>query len=102
DTATATAARARLAELEAVQQRAGEQLFARNIQVMRLELDAWIAHVDGKAAEALARMREAVELEAITPKHAVTPGPTIPALELLGDLLLEQRRPMDALQAYER
>ena len=47
-------------------------------------------------------MREAAELEASTPKHAVTPGPTLPAYELLGDLLLEQKQPAEALAAYKR
>jgi cytochrome c-type biogenesis protein CcmH/NrfG len=47
-------------------------------------------------------MREAAELEASTPKHAVTPGPTLPAHELLGDLLMEQERPAEALAAYKR
>ena len=32
----------------------------------------------------------------------MTPGPTIPASELLGDLLLAQGRPRDALAAYHR
>ena len=36
-----------------------------------------------------------------TPKHAVTPGPTVPALELLGDMLLEQKQPAPALDAYK-
>lgn len=47
-------------------------------------------------------MREAAELEVSTPKHAVTPGPTLPAHELLGDLLLEQKQPAEALAAYKR
>ena len=47
-------------------------------------------------------MREAADLEASTPKHAVTPGPTLPADELLGDMLMEQRRPAEALAAYRR
>jgi hypothetical protein len=45
-------------------------------------------------------MQQAVGLEASTPKHAVTPAPTIPANELLGDLLLELDRPAAALEAY--
>ena len=47
-------------------------------------------------------MREAAELETSTPKHAVTPGPTIPAHQLLGDLLMEQKQPAEALAAYKR
>ena len=70
--------------------------------MLRLELAAWSAHVEGRDEASLALMREAVDLEASTPKHAVTPGPTLPALEQLGDLLMEQRKAADALAAYRR
>ena len=92
----------RLGELEAATRKAGEDLFARNIQMLRLELSAWRAHVEGKGESSVALMVEASELEASTPKHPVTPGPTLPADELLGDLLMEQERPAVALVAYRR
>jgi len=47
-------------------------------------------------------MSQAVDLEESTPKHAVTPGPTLPAAELLGDLLIDQKRFAEALTAYQR
>jgi tetratricopeptide (TPR) repeat protein len=47
-------------------------------------------------------MTKAADLEASTPKHPVTPAPTLPAYELLGDLLLEQGRGSDATKAFER
>ncbi len=92
----------RLEKLEAATRRAGEDLFARNIQVLRLELNAWLAHVEGQRESSVVLMREAAELETSTPKHAVTPGPTLPAHELLGDLLVEQKQPAEALAAYKR
>ena len=98
----AGAASERLQQLEAVTRKSGENLFARNIQVLRLELDAWRAHVEEREDSSVALMREAAELEASTPKHAVTPGPTLPAQELLGDLLLEQKHPAEAVAAYTR
>ena len=98
----ARAAVERLEELEAATRKAGEDLFARNIRVLRLELNAWLAHVEGQGESSVALMREAAELEASTPKHAVTPGPTLPAYELLGDLLMEQKQPAEALAAYTR
>jgi tetratricopeptide (TPR) repeat protein len=98
----AKAEEARLVKLESATQKAGEELFARNIRVLRLEVDAWIAHVEHKAEPSVALMKEAAELEAATPKHAVTPGPTLPAYELLGDLLMEQKQPAEALTAYKR
>jgi tetratricopeptide (TPR) repeat protein len=96
----AKASSERLRDLEAATRKAGENLFARNIGVLRLELDAWLAHAAGQADSSVALLQAAVALEASTPKHAVTPGPTLPALELLGDLLMEQRRPAEALASY--
>lgn len=98
----ARAASERLEELEAATRKTGEDLFARNIRMLRLELNAWLAQVAGKEGASVALMREAAELEASTPKHAVTPGPTLPAHELLGDLLMEQKQPAEALAAYRR
>ena len=92
----------RLDQLEAAMRKAGEDLFARNIRMLHLELDAWIAHVDGKQDASGSLMEQAVELEESTPKHAVTPGPTLPARELLGDLLIEQNQPARAVPAYQR
>lgn len=100
--AEAIASGERLEALEYAAAKAGENLFALNIKVLRLELDAWIAHVKGRKDSSIASMREAAELEASTPKHAVTPGPTLPARELLGDLLMDLDRPAEALEAYKR
>ena len=98
----ARAAGERVEELEAAARASGEDLFARNIRILRLELNAWCAHVEGHEEAGVALMREAVQLETSTPKHAVTPGPTLPADELLGDLLLEQKQPAAALAEYNR
>jgi tetratricopeptide (TPR) repeat protein len=93
-------AAARLAELESATRTSGEELFARNVGVLRTELSAWIAHAEGKSESSRALMQEAIALETTTPKAPVTPAPTLPAYELLGDLLLEQRQPAAALVAY--
>jgi Tfp pilus assembly protein PilF len=79
-----------------------EDLFARNIRMLRLELEAWIAHVEKKEEAAVSLMREAAALEEATPKAPVTPGPTLPAEELLGDLFMERKQPTRALPAYQR
>ena len=93
---------ARLDLLEDKARTSGEDLFTRNIRVLRLELFAWIAHADRLGDSSVALMRQAAALEVSTPKHAVTPGPLLPAYELLGDLLLEEKRPAEALSAYRR
>ena len=91
---------AKLTELENATVAMHEDLFARNIRMLRLELEAWIAHVEKKEDAAVSLMREAAALEESTPKAAVTPGPTLPAEELLGDLLMGQKEPAKALAAY--
>ena len=100
--AKAKAAGTRLEALEAATRKSGEDLFARNIRVLHLELAAWIAHAEGQRESSVALMRQAAELETSTPKHAVTPGPTVPAYESMGDLLMEQKQPADALTSYRR
>jgi tetratricopeptide (TPR) repeat protein len=92
----------RLNQLDEVTRKMGEDLFARNIRVLRLELSSWLAHAERQEDSSVALMREAAELEVSTPKPAVTPAPTLPAHELLGDLLLEQKHPAEALAAYRR
>jgi tetratricopeptide (TPR) repeat protein len=95
-------ASARLDELEAAARKTGEPLFARNIRVLGLELNAWTAHAQGQKESGVKLMREAADLENSTPKPPVTPGPTLPANELLGDLLMEQKQPSAALASYRR
>jgi len=102
DSDQARAASARLQQLEDTARKSGEELFARNIGILRLELMAWAAHAEGQEVASVALMQEAVALETATPKHAVTPGPTLPAYELLGDLLMEQGKANEALSAYRQ
>jgi hypothetical protein len=91
---------ARLRELEQRADAAGEAVFARQIKVLRLAVEAWSAHAARDDAHALNELREAVELESATPKPPVTPAATLPASELLGDLLLELARSQEAASAY--
>ena len=91
---------ARLAELEKRTTDAGEVVFARQIQVLRLDLEAWTRHAAKDDVQAVALLQQAVELEGATPKPPVTPAPTLPAPELMGDLLLELGRAGEAADAY--
>lgn len=98
----ARTAHARLGELRAAAERSGEAVFARQIGMLELALGGWVAQVAGDRDSAVALLRAAAELEASTPKPAVTPAPTLPAYEMLGDLYLEQKRPREALEAYRK
>ena len=102
DAEGAQAAIARLAQLEDAARASGEDLFARSIRVLRLAVEGWRAQALGETARAGDLLAQAAALEAATPKHAVTPGPTLPAEEQLGDLLMQQHQPAAALAAYDR
>jgi hypothetical protein len=75
--------------------------WAEQTEIQAKVASAWALRAEGKNEEALAAMRAAADHEAQTEKHAVTPGPIMPARELLGDMLLELGRPAEALPQYE-
>ncbi|MEP6819887.1 MAG: hypothetical protein ABJA18_10160 [bacterium] len=98
-----TQARRDLEKLSAIQvelAEAQEKYWADQVEIQRQAATAWILRAEGKDAEALTQMRSAAALEAATEKHPVTPGPIIPARELLGDLLIELNQPEQALQEF--
>src|SRR5947209_2780937 len=75
--------------------------WANQVEVQRREVAGWIGQQSGKTVEALALLQSAVELEESMDKHPVTPGAIAPAREMLGELLLLQRGPKQALAEYE-
>jgi tetratricopeptide (TPR) repeat protein len=72
------------------------------VDIQREVALAWLAQAEGQSDEALALMRATADREDATDKHPVTPGPIVPARELLGELLLELGQPAQALEAFER
>ena len=74
--------------------------WATQVRIQRMGALAWIAFAEGRADEAVSLMTEAAELEATTQKSPVTPGEVLPAGELLGDMLMELNRNVEALEAY--
>ncbi|HLA89867.1 MAG TPA: hypothetical protein VJL28_05525 [Gemmatimonadaceae bacterium] len=71
------------------------------VDAQRLAVSAWVAHAEGRHAEAVPLARAAADKEDEVEKHPVTPGPLIPARELLGDILMVHSQPAAALEAYE-
>ncbi|HEX5488796.1 MAG TPA: hypothetical protein VFX04_06595 [Rhodanobacteraceae bacterium] len=100
DVTRAAQAVGRLASLETILRESGDTYWATQVEIQRLAAQAWLAHAQGRQSEALVAMREAADLEDASEKRPVTPGPIVPARELLGDLLLELDRPAEALDAY--
>jgi tetratricopeptide (TPR) repeat protein len=80
---------------------AKNEYWASEVEVMRLASAGWIALAQKRSDEALALMRQAADIEDRNEKNIVTPGRLLPARELLGDMLLELKRPADALKEYE-
>ena len=75
--------------------------WAKQIAVQIGEVDAWIAQQSGDAVKAATAMTAAADLEESMDKHAVTPSAVVPAREMLGQLLLEQKHPQEALEAFQ-
>jgi hypothetical protein len=75
--------------------------WAEQVDIQHRIVAAWIARAEGKKDEALALMRSAADREDATEKHPVTPGPLVPARELLGEMLLESNEPAQALKEFE-
>jgi len=65
--------------------------------VRQLEAEAWISLAEGKSAEALEALRSAAQREDAEGVDSLA----IPAREMLADMLLELKRPSDALSEYQ-
>jgi tetratricopeptide (TPR) repeat protein len=70
---------------------------APNKSVRQLEAEAWIAFAEGKADEAVKMLRSAAGREDADGVDSLA----IPAREMLADMLLELKRPAEALTEYK-
>jgi tetratricopeptide (TPR) repeat protein len=75
--------------------------WAGQTEIQLLEAAGMLAHAQGQDDEALRSMRSAVQMEDATEKNPVTPGPVLPARELLADLLMETKQPALALIEFQ-
>ncbi len=91
----------RLADLREDLAAEGDDYWATAVEAQRLAAEAWWRIAQGEPETALSLAREAADLEDTFEKHPVTPGPLLPARELLGDLLMELGRPAEAQAEYE-
>ncbi len=92
---------ARLVELRDQLAAAKNMYWADQVDIQRLGASAWAALAEGRRDEALKLMRAAADKETATEKASISPGPILPARELLGDMLLEIGQPALALKEYE-
>jgi tetratricopeptide (TPR) repeat protein len=75
--------------------------WAEQLRIQRMAVEAWQTFSQGNHEGGLAQMQAAVEREAATEKHPVSPGEILPISELYGDMLLEAKKPGEALKQYE-
>ncbi len=91
----------RLQELHTALVAAKQAYWAEQVEIQGRIVAAWVARAESKVDEALQTMRAAADAADLTEKHIVSPGPLVPARELLGEMLLEAKRPAEALKEFE-
>ena len=92
---------AKLKELRAALEKASQPYWAEQVEVQILAAAAWVAQAKGDRDGALKLMRAAADLEDGSEKHIAMENRLYPMRELLGDLLLAQQQPAQALAEYE-
>ena len=94
------AARA-LRQIQARLLKADEGYWAQQVGIQAMAVAASAALAAGNHEEALRQMKLAADMEDRTEKSVLTPGPLAPARELLGEMLLDLRKPAEALEQFE-
>ena len=97
----ATTAREQQKRLLALRDATKIPYWADQIDIQAEVIGALALCADGKQQECTEALRKMAVREDATEKHAVTPGPILPARELLADTLLAQGKAAEALKEYE-
>jgi tetratricopeptide (TPR) repeat protein len=101
DPQAANAEIARLKDIEIALKTMKEDYWVAEVHAQELAAQGWVAEASGDREQALSLLRDAAAEEDLSEKSSVSPGRLIPARELLGDLLLQNGRPAEALVEYE-
>lgn len=99
--AAAKADVARLAALRDRELELKDAYWADIVDIQRRGAEAWMTFAEGRRDEGIRLMSAAADAEDLTEKAAVTPGPLAPAREMLGFMLLEAGKAVDALKAFD-
>jgi tetratricopeptide (TPR) repeat protein len=78
-----------------------DNYWAEQVDIQHKAAKAWVAHKEGKKADAIAQMRSAADLEDASEKHVAMENRLWPMRELLGELLLALNQPGAALKEFE-
>jgi hypothetical protein len=82
--------------------KSGDKYWAEQVAIQGLAVSAWLALADGRSDAALQTMSEAADREDATEKSAISPGPIAPGRELLAEMLMQLKRPSDALLEFRK
>jgi tetratricopeptide (TPR) repeat protein len=78
-----------------------QNFWAREIHINHDMVKAWLLYRQGEGGAAVRLLRQAADDEDSMEKDPVMPGTIISARQLLGELLLDAKRPKEALEAFE-
>ena len=101
DTVTSADAIVRLQQLRNALSERRESYWSEQVEIQRRGVAAWLAFSRGAREEAVREMRATAGLEDGTDKNAITPGPIVPARELLAEMLLASGDNAGALREFE-
>ena len=101
DPDAAAASLERLAAIREGLRQSHDDYWAGQSEIQRQAALAWVAWARGNRDEALRLASAAADAEDATEKSAATPGPLMPARELLGDMQFEAGRFGEAQRTYE-
>ena len=100
----AAAAGAEVARLQALRDTAKDRkigYWAEQIDIQAEVVRGLASCAAGKAGECVTVLSTAADREDATEKHVVTPGPLVPAREVLAMVLLKEGKAADALRGFE-
>jgi len=101
DVVAAREQQARLAGLREATRDLKLAYWAEQVDIQAAVVGALALCAEAKPADCIDGLKAAAAREDATEKHVVTPGPLVPARELLAEMLLAQGKPGDALVEYE-
>jgi tetratricopeptide (TPR) repeat protein len=97
----AAGAREQQERLKALRDATGPDYWVEQVDIQSDIVGALALCAEGQRQDCIEALTRAAAREDATEKHVVTPGPILPARELLADVLLEDERFAEALAEYE-
>ena len=97
-------ARLEIAKLQALRDELAQSkqgYWVEQVDIQHRAASAWVAHAQGRKADAVKMMRSAADLEDASEKSVAMENRLYPMRELLGEMLLEQGVPSLALKEFE-